>query len=753
MSKMNVLVKAVAKATVVASPAFMALALTTSPAWGQLDEIVVTAQKVSSSLQDTPIAITAFTSDSLEAIGASNATDIGEYAPNVTIVPTFGSAGNIRTSIRGVSTGEPSLTIDPKVGMYIDGAYIARNAGAVFDIVDIERVEILRGPQGTLWGKNTTGGAINIITKKPAGEFAFKQALTFGSFGEFRSQTSVDTPTAAGFSAKVSYMIKDYDGWATNRNPAGEKDLGSEDTDAYRIALRWEAGDNFMADYSYDNSDIEAVPMPLQITHVGPGATDPGIIGSYNLQTAVFSGGYNPLVQMLSIVEPKKRVERFDLDGNSKEKTEVTGHNLTLQWDIDVMQIKSITSYRDYESSLSSNDLDGGAWQTDDGVATPMFHAANTKEQDQFSQEFQFIGSALNDKLDYVAGLFYFEEKGKEINPWNAMFYVPGTPVLLGGLGAAAGTWYSMESESKAVYGQMKYYINEQWDVTLGLRYTQDDKEVTLLDEDPRLDGPHTAKDDWSEFTTDLIVGYQLNDDISFYGKRAEGYNAGVFSIGALNHMDYTDFTVFDTPADPEETTSWELGMKSEWLDKSLRFNIAVFYNDNENLQITEFVEGVRTVRNSGENTTKGFEVDFVALLPANFSVEGSYGYRKTDFDGDNGRADGKSTGVVSLAYNLPMDWAYLDARFDTTYTDAENFSSSPYGNSESRTLFNARVGLSEIMLGDAGSMRVALWGKNLSDEEYKLYGADLGVNQGLGYAGNSFGAPRSYGVDFIYEY
>ena len=289
--------------------------------------------------------------------------------------------------------------------------------------------------------------------------------------------------------------------------------------------------------------------------------------------------------------------------------------------------------------------------------------------------------------------------------------------------------------------------------MTLGLRYTEDEKEITLLDEDPRLDGPHTAKDDWSKFTTDLIVGYQLSDDISFYGKRAEGYNAGVFSTGALNHDDYTDFSVFDIPADPEEMVSWEVGMKSEWLDSRLRFNTAIFYNDNENLQVTEFIEGVRTVRNSGENTTKGFEVDFIALLPANFSAEASYGYRKTDFDDDNGRADGKSTGSLSLLYSLPMDWAHLDARFDTTYTDAENFSTSVYGNSESRTLMNARLGLSDISLGGAGSMRFALWGRNLADEEYKVYGADLGVNQGLGYAGNSFGAPRSYGIDFIYEY
>lgn len=754
MFKIKNLSSAIARTTMAVSPVLLATVIA-SPVYAQLEEVVVTAQRREASLQETPIAITAFTSDSLESIGAFNATDLGEYTPNVTIVPTFGSAGNIRTSIRGVSTGEPSLTIDPKVGMYVDGAYIARNAGAVFDIVDIERVEILRGPQGTLWGKNTTGGAINIITQKPKGELGIKQSLTFGDNGEFRSLTSLDTPTMGGVSAKLSYMKKDYDGWATNTNPLGEKDLGSEDTSAYRIALRWDPSESFSADYTYDDSDMDAVPIPLQITHLGPGATDPSILGTYNRQTTAFTLGYNPLAQMLSVVEPSKRVEKFNLDGNSVESTNVSGHNLTLVWDTDLLQIKSITAYREYESKLPGNDLDGGAWTTDAGVALPMFHTAGSKEQDQFSQELQFIGSAWDDRIDYVAGLFYFEEEGTEINPWDAMFYNPGTPVILGGLGASAGAWYSMESKSQAAYGQLKYYVSEQWDVTLGLRYTEDEKEVTLLADDPRIDGPHTADDDWNEFTTDFIVSYTMNDDVSFYGKRAEGYNAGVFSIGALNHEDYTDFTVFDVPADPEETVSWELGMKSEWLDKMLRLNVAAFYNDNKNLQLTEFVNGVRTVRNSGENTTKGFELDFSALLPANFRLDGAYGYHKTDLDdpNNNGRADGKHSGSMSLVYSLPLDWAHLDARFDTTYTDAEQFSESLYGNAKARTLMNARLGLSEISLGNAGSMRVAVWGRNLQDEEYKVYGADLGVGQGLGYAGSSFGTPRSYGIDFVYEY
>ena len=754
MTKMKAIAKALLKTTAATSPVLMAAVLA-NPAQAQLEEVVVTAQKREASLQDTPIAITAFTSDSLEAIGAFNATEIGEYAPNVTIVPTFGSAGNIRTSIRGVSTGEPSLAVDPKVGMYIDGAYIARNAGAVFDIVDIERIEILRGPQGTLWGKNTTGGAVNIITQKPTGEWGFKQSLTFGEYGEFRSLTSLDTAAVSGLSAKLSYLMKDYDGWAENTNPVGDKDLGSLDTDAYRIALRWDFSDNFTADYAYDHTKTDSLPIPLQTTYIGDGADIPSTL---NFATGAFYPGYNPLQEMLSVVEPDKRLDKFHLDNAKGETTEVNSHNLTLVWDTELMQIKSITAYRDYDSKVRGLDLDGGSWQTAEGVSVPMFHTTGTKEQDQFSQELQFIGSAFDERLDYVGGLFYFQEDGTELNPWDAVFWFPQSPnFVLQGLPDAAGSFYSIDNSSAAAFGQFKYYINDQWDVTLGLRYTEDEKEVTLLAVDPRFDESHTADDEWSEFTTDFVVSYALNEDLSFYGKRAEGYNAGVFSIGALNRNDYTDFEVFDTPADPEEMVSWELGMKSEWLDNRLRVNAAIFYNDNENLQITEFVDGVRTIRNSGENTTKGGEVDFQAMITDTFSINGSYGYRQTDLEDPNdaGRDDGKQTGSISFVYAQPVSWGYLDARFDTTHTDGENFSSSAWGNSESRTLFNARVGVSEIQLGngDAGSLRMALWIKNITDEEYKVYGADLGVSSGLGYAGNSFGTPRSTGIDFIYEY
>ena len=261
MSHNACLKSAVAKAVLLAAGISTPLG-----ALAQLEEVVVTAQKKEESLQDTPIAISAFTAENLEQIGALSAVDVGDHTPNAWITRSLGSNSNIRVSIRGIGTAEPSLAVDPKVGIYLDGAYIARNSGAVFDVVDLERIEVLRGPQGTLWGKNTTGGAMNLITKKPSGELSGKVEMTAGNDGLGRAFFTLDTPEAGGFAAKISYVKKVYDGWQSNVNPDSDPEPGSEDTDAFRLSANWDITDTFSAYYSYDRTESEAVSPMLHFT-------------------------------------------------------------------------------------------------------------------------------------------------------------------------------------------------------------------------------------------------------------------------------------------------------------------------------------------------------------------------------------------------------------------------------------------------------------------------------------------------------
>ena len=721
-----------------------------------IEELVVTAQKRVESLQEAPIAISAFSEDMLEDIGAYNVADVGKYAPNVNISQIIGSSNNITVNIRGMETGEPSLSVDPKIGIYLDGVYMARNAGAVFDIVDLERIEILRGPQGTLWGKNTTGGAMNIVTAKPKGVFGFKQLVSSGSDGYRRYLTTLDTPSVANVSAKFSYMKKEYEGYATNINPASERHLGSEDVDAYRISLQWDMTDSLSISYGYDRTDSEAVPQPLQVTAVGPGASINGVL---DISTLNFIDAA-PLAGLQRKVVENRRRDTFDLDFQGKESVDIAGHNLTVALELGNMEIKSISAYREYDSDFSEgSDFDDGAWQglnltTNQVVPTPLFHTVNVKSQQQFSQELQLVGSALDDRLDYVVGVFYFEEDGREDNPWDATTYVPGLPYLLRGL--PLGNWYTTDNESTAVYGQFTYHLNDQWGVTLGGRYTKDRKEITVLEEDPRLPADHTASKDWRKFTPSLTVDYRWNEDVNLYAKATVGYNAGLFNPGALSVVDPTDFTVFDVPADEEETTSYELGLKSTWFDNRLRLNGAAFYNDNENLQFTEFINGTRTTRNSGESATKGLELELVAMPVTDVLVDASYGYvttRQKGLELNVSDGDGRGTGHFGVSYSFPaLDSALLTARMDTTYSGKSYFlASSTFAKSESYWLLNARLTLSELAVGN-GSLQIALWGKNLLDEEYRVHGTDFGVFEGFGFAAHVFGPPRSTGFDIVYE-
>ncbi|MEH6569052.1 MAG: TonB-dependent receptor [Halioglobus sp.] len=726
----------------------MALASASSIAQAQIEEVVVTAQKKAESLQDTPIAISAFTSEGLEQIGAYSAVDVGEYTPNAVITRSLGSAFNIRVSIRGLGTAEPSLSVDPKVGIYLDGAYVARNAGSVFDVVDLERVEILRGPQGTLWGKNTTGGAINMVTKQPDGEFGGKVDVTAGNFGARRGTVTIDTPEVAGLAAKFTYMKMLSDGWADNNNPASEKDLGSVDTDAFRMALRWDITDSLSANYSYDVTDGDATAPATQVGFVDA-STAPDV-ETIDLETFEYYQG-NAYADMAVIANDDDRLEDFYLDNMQKEIVDISGHNLTFSWMLGDLEIRSITAYRDYESEQQGLDLDGGSWlkfQGDVASTAAIFHTSGDKEQDQVSQEFQFLGTAFDNSLDYVVGLYYFDEEGKETNPWQFTPYNAANDInsLFNG---TFGGWYEVTSESKAIYGQATYHFNEAWRLTLGARYTEDEKSLTLLEEDPMLDQDHNAKDDWSESTFAGTVMYFLNDDINMYGKISQGYAAGIYNPSTVGRgVGLADPSAALIPADPEETTAYEIGLKSQFAEGRVQFNAAVFYNDNTNLQSTDFVDGVRRTINSGESDTTGFEVDLIALPAENWTINATYGYSDTDYDEPGKFGTALKTGNAGVQWETESDYGYWTARLDATYMGETRFSiSDPRVASEPRTLWNARLSVAELA-GLGGQFRLALWGKNLADEEYIEHGANYGS-----YTGYTWGTPRSYGIDLAYKF
>ena len=242
----------------------------------RLEEVVITAQKREESLQDAPIAISVFSPDNIEQMGITEIQDVSMYTPNMVGAVQPASSSTVNFAIRGITQAEPIMSVDPAVGVYMNGVYMARNNGLAFEVVDIERIEVLRGPQGTLYGRNSTGGAVNIVTAKPLGEFAARQKVSIGDRGLFRSHTTINTPEVAGLSAAISYLHSEQDGYVDNKTPGSlsmtgdSDDFGAKDSDAVNLALRWDAADNFSADYNFDYTDASNMPAAFQLTHVVP---------------------------------------------------------------------------------------------------------------------------------------------------------------------------------------------------------------------------------------------------------------------------------------------------------------------------------------------------------------------------------------------------------------------------------------------------------------------------------------------------
>ncbi|MCG3170144.1 MAG: Vitamin B12 transporter BtuB [Pseudomonadales bacterium] len=804
-----------------------------------LEEIVVTAQRREESLQDTPIAITAFTADKLGDLGVFDVSQVADFAPNVLIQKQPSSNSNMGIAIRGIGIGETALTADPKVGLYIDGILISKTVGGVFDIADLERIEVLRGPQGTLFGRNTTGGAVNVTTKKPTGELGGKAEASVGNFGYLRYGGSLDLPAMGDFAAKLSFNHMETDGWAYNHytgvaqppqapTEKVEKDLGSEDNDSYRIALRWTPREDLTLDYAFDKTDNSGVATPFQILKVKDYLNNGFTKNPVDFQML---GGslYKRMAQ--NVKKKSHREQDFVFDEMTEEYLKIEGHSFVAAWEAtDNVTLKYLFGTRDSEHNNGA-DLDGGTYFARDlfygvfagnngKVQTPGFQSRiddGSVEMD--SHEFQIIGSAFDDRLHYTGGVYFFEQDVYEHNPQTFSLpiafiaaqgaFTPGLGPLYDAAGFCPAAYYGylcvgtqrlpipgagdpyepgivdfaygQNTESQAIYGQATYSFTEQLDLTLGLRYTEDEKKAFLYNQNMVRDipthsqtNPVRGKDDWDNISYLANLSYAFTDDISAYFTYTTGYNGGGYNARA------TSAASFQATYDKEEVESIELGLKSELFDNRLRLNAALFFNDYTDVQIAQFEAGSggassRTV-NAGAATMKGIEFDIVAVPVDGLTIDLSYGYLDAEFDeylsrdpdrtsptfdqlldiSDNTTVPQapENTASLGVQYDFePFSFGALSARLDVAYKDTFVFHSyeNEWNSPDDRTLVNGRLSLNDIKLGsDKGSLRVSLWGKNLTDEEYINWGIDFGA---LGFSGATYGEPRTYGLDVVYTY
>jgi iron complex outermembrane receptor protein len=735
-----------------------------------VERIVVTARKREENLQDVPLAVTGLSAETIEGLGIAQTDDVASLAPNLYLSQTPGSAANIAVSIRGIGGAEPLLTRDTGVALYVDGAYIARTAGAVFDLVDLERVEVLRGPQGTLYGRNATGGAVNYISRKPREEFGFEQTLGYGNYDYWLTRTTLDTGEIAGSNLRstLTYLAKGRDGYVNDQASSDSSDPGANDVDAFRVALAWDPIEDIAASYAFDYSDLTGQDALFQLVEINP-----AVLAALHPTSAI----------------PERDDDRLGtarLDFHRPSTHRIAGHNLTLDFDYGFTSLKSISTYREWDNTEEGTELDGNAGLVANVFGAPapiqLFAAMNERHQNQFSQEFQFYGP-VGERLDYVTGFYFFRESFTEFNPQQFMVTNLASPLIPPGFGVPVASTldYDGEAESWAGYTDWTWTVpvaDDRLKLSAGARYTRDEKKF-----DQSSPVAVSGEERWRHVDWQGTGSFQFSDEIMGYARVATGFKSGGFNPRSG----------VNTPFDEETLITYELGSKTQLFDNRLQLNGAVFYSDYDDLQVDRFVAGAAGAASITENAGKanilGFEIEALAQLTDNWGGYVNYGWLDMEYDEfeivdlglDPGPGDDMLVDVADQAkfgyrpdqtlaagINFTSDpcgrWDLIwSARLDAMYVDdiwwhvIDNAPSgapiTPFNEKIKEggyALFHASMTLSEIPVGPQSHLKVTLWGRNLLDEEYRRSGIDFGA---LGFAGALYGEPRTYGLTTTFEF
>jgi iron complex outermembrane receptor protein len=777
-----------------------------------LEEVIITAQKREETLQDAPIAVSTLNGYQLEQRGITGLGDMVAGAmPSVKIQPFPNDPSTLIVSIRGIGPADAGqITKEPGVGIYQDNVYLGRSQGLGLDLADLERIEVLRGPQGTLYGRNVVGGAVNLISKKPAGEFGVKQNLNYNfDFAGVQSISHVDTDRYAGVAAKVSYLYADQDGWVENIGKGNQyHDYNEFEKQGARLALNWDNESNITADYVYDWADSDIMQNYFQLHDAGNltvynadslAPPDLSLLqvpisnwgpDQFALVNNISSGAYlGQLSPFPNDEPPNKAVDKTRaallVEPN---KVQVDGHAFTLAWDInDSTMLKSISSYRELNQETHYNY--GGVF----GIGLATIAPFEQIDQDQWSQEFQLVGSALDDRIEYVAGAYYYNENVSEIQPPSGtvmeLAFVPLVTSLadLAAPGAVApfivtrngalvtlpvgvpiqpGATYpgrdvSSETESAALYGQARWQATDKFGATLGLRYTNDQKD-SQRDYFGGVAVNQVADSNDDSVDPMLTLDYDWNEAVNSYVRYATGYKAGGVNLRSNTFAEY----------DPEEVESYELGVKSTFWDQRARLNTALWTSNYADYQIDFSDPADITVSetfnaSNGNVELWGLETEFTVIPVDGLTLAFDYNFIQWSLDPQpNPLNPGgppevfdipqapKHSGTVSADYEFePFSWGTLLLHADYIGQSSEDMRFSPKNNKrrDGRNLFNARVTLADLAIGSQpGALSASLWAKNLTDEDYVIYSI---TNDSVASVSDAWGEPRSVGVSLVYEY
>ena len=747
-------------------------------------DIVVTAQKREENIQDVPIAISAVGSQYLESRGIQSIEDLSTIAPNVKFERAPSSKTISQIAIRGSVTINPAITWEPAVGLYLDGVYIAKAQGSIFDVADLERVEILRGPQGTLYGRNALAGAVNLIPAKPTGEAGGRAEVTYGSYDNLKFRGIVNLPRMGIFSVKLSGQYETRDGLIKivpnpvpgvfTALPNQVKRADSLNSGSFLVQVRAELSDAVTADYTFDWTKQKQKPPFAQLLRVNRNG-DPRDLFDPASPGYAFGGAFFPLDKYTA----EKRLKVASVDGDIYERSRAYGHALTLTADLGATTLKSITAYRNL-SWADGLDLDG----------SPMKVAFTQRitEYDAFSQELQATGTALDDRLDYVVGAFYFKEKAETLGP----------QVFFGG-GSDLQSDYGSHTRALAAYAQLDYKLTDALKLTLGARYTHEKKDIrrylrvnvdaanSIFTPTVIADIPYGGVPDakFENFSPAITLAYEVTPDVNVYARFAKGFKSGGFN-GETN--------VFFDPAAPagcplgatelcvpykaEKVDSYELGLKTRLLDGLLTFNAAAFRDEHKDIQLSIFTAAGAAssiVRNAASARIQGLEFEAIAKPADGITLNATLAildpqYKRYIDGGVDVSKNRAFPHAPKLSATAGFDWRVLEGDWGklNLYGDVNHVSkyyTFPYPlvtptasdqnahntRSPGRTIVNMRLALSDFDLGGTKAS-LAAFVRNLTKEDSPSNFIDFGPGFGgltLGY----FPDPRTWGVTLGVEF
>ena len=685
------------------------------------DPVIVTAQKREQSIYDVPVAISAFNAETMERQGITDLTDIGKFVPNLNV--TGFSAGHTSSAnpfIRGIGLQDHLITTDPGVGVYVDGVYLGRQVGQNWSLANIERVEVLRGPQGTLYGRNSIGGAINIITRKPGDEDGGKVSLTAGNRGRLNGELYTNMRFNDQFAMSLTGAFQRRDGigdFLLLDNP--RKEVGALQDISGRVAFLWTPSDrlSFLLTADGNEGDNGLRPYDTLIDELGAACRANPPVPPANCNAAnggVYNAGYR---------NSDGASDNYDNNTGQSDQIAVTnqayGISLTTDYKVsDSLNVKLLVSDRHSEYSAGLDD---------DGFFDDFLSFPEDGEADQTSVELQFTGQSGG--WDYVAGLYYFEEEGANVQVPN---------VFLGG----AGTFLLEQSmDSQAAYANVGYAVSDQLRVSAGVRYTQDDKTAgTIINVIPGVfpDGMlnESSSHDWSETSWDVSGSYKLNDRMTIYGTIQSGYQSGQFPprpyclFGNVTSFATSPFTINPVNCfeanDNVTAQNYEVGLKGQPLD-NLQMSISVFYTDYSDLpyqvSTTAGGGGFNTVNIIVDQTSQGVEWESTWAVTDNFRLHTTLGYIDADVDDPDPTVVApltpEFTASVSPEFTIPTgggeftiraDWSHRDDMYGEPSSLPGRFTAI-----DSRDLINFDISYRPT----DGDWAVAAYGRNVTDERY----------------------------------